>query len=185
MIAAPDRTWRRIVPGDSGAAVADSRVLTIDGGCPPNRLPNMGGGADAAPRPFSAGKTAGSDGAADRELDEIMKRHILTSAQHHVAPGATWSAKLPGITGQPEITQRDLRHKSREIMDAVENGQAFTVTRDGHRIGELIPLRRRRRFVPRQELAALSRGVPGIDIETFRADQQAAREHEMDSPYER
>jgi antitoxin (DNA-binding transcriptional repressor) of toxin-antitoxin stability system len=29
-------------------------------------------------------------------------------------------------------------------MDAVENGQAFTVTRDGHRIGELVPLRHRR-----------------------------------------
>ncbi|MGH3273966.1 MAG: hypothetical protein ACRDNZ_06515 [Streptosporangiaceae bacterium] len=61
------------------------------------------------------------------------------------------------MTAQPEITQRDLRNRSREIMDAVENGQAFTVTRDGHRIGELIPLRRRRRFVPRQEFAAMSR----------------------------
>jgi prevent-host-death family protein len=89
------------------------------------------------------------------------------------------------MTGQPEITQRDLRNKSKEIMDAVENGQAFTVTRDGHRIGELIPLRRRRRFVPRQEFAAMSRGVPGVDIETFRDDQQAAHEHEMDSPFER
>jgi hypothetical protein len=28
----------------------------------------------------------------------------------------------------PEITQPDLRSKSREIMDAVEHGQAFTVT---------------------------------------------------------
>ena len=31
-------------------------------------------------------------------------------------------------------------------MDAVEGGQAFTVTRDGHQIGELIPLRQRRRY---------------------------------------
>ena len=42
------------------------------------------------------------------------------------------------MTAQPEITQRDLRNRSKEIMDAVENGQAFIVTRDGHRIGELI-----------------------------------------------
>ena len=89
------------------------------------------------------------------------------------------------MTGQPEITQRDLRNKSREIMDAVENGQAFTVTRDGHRIGELIPLRRRRRFVPRQEFAAMSRSAPGVDIDTFRADQQAAPEDVMDSPFDR
>ncbi len=89
------------------------------------------------------------------------------------------------MTSQPEITQRDLRNKSKEIMDAVENGQAFTVTRDGHQIGELIPLRRRRRFVPRQEFAAMSRSAPGIDIETFRADQQAAFDHDTDSPDDR
>ena len=42
------------------------------------------------------------------------------------------------MSSQPEITQRDLRMRSKEIMDAVERGQAFTVTRDGHRIGELV-----------------------------------------------
>ncbi|WUH91949.1 type II toxin-antitoxin system prevent-host-death family antitoxin [Streptomyces sp. NBC_00433] len=61
------------------------------------------------------------------------------------------------MSAQPEITQRDLRNRSKEIMDAVQGGQSFTVTRDGHQIGELIPLRRRRRFVPRSEFAAMSR----------------------------
>lgn len=89
------------------------------------------------------------------------------------------------VTIQPEITQRDLRSRSKEIMDAVERGQSFTVTRDGHRIGELIPLRRRRRFVPRQEFVAMSRNAPSVDIETFRADQDAAVDHEADSPYDR
>ena len=89
------------------------------------------------------------------------------------------------MTAQPEITQRDLRNRSREIMDAVENGQAFTVTRDGHRIGELIPLRQRRRFVPRQEFTASSRHAPPMDIEAFRADQEAALEHDRDSAYDR
>ena len=70
-------------------------------------------------------------------------------------------------------------------MDAVEHGESFTVTRDGHRIGELIPLRRRRRFVPRQEFIAMSRNAPGIDLEAFRADQDAALDHEDSSPYER
>lgn len=89
------------------------------------------------------------------------------------------------MTAQPEITQRDLRNRSREIMDAVENGQAFTVTRDGHSIGELIPLRRRRRFVPRQEFAAMSRGASGIDLDAFRADQDVTLDHDADSPYDR
>jgi prevent-host-death family protein len=88
------------------------------------------------------------------------------------------------MTAQPEITQRDLRNRSKEIMDAVENGQAFTVTRDGHRIGELIPLRHRRRFVPRQEFAAMSRSAPSMEIDAFRADQDAAFDHDAGSPYD-
>ncbi|MGW6309041.1 prevent-host-death protein [Streptomyces niveus] len=63
---------------------------------------------------------------------------------------------------QPEITQRDLRSRSKEIMDAVEGGQSFIVTRDGHQIGELVPLRRRRRFVPRSEFAAMSRTASDV-----------------------
>ena len=84
-----------------------------------------------------------------------------------------------------EISQRDLRTRSREIMDAVEHGQSFTVTRDGHRIAELIPLRRRRRLVPRTEFAAMSRNAPAVDLAAFRADQQAALDDEADSPYDR
>jgi len=85
----------------------------------------------------------------------------------------------------PEITQRDLRSRSREIMEAVEHGQAFTVTRDGHRIGELIPIRRRRTFVSRQEFAAMSRNAPASDLDAFRADQDTVADHEDSDPYER
>jgi prevent-host-death family protein len=88
------------------------------------------------------------------------------------------------VTTHPEITQRDLRTRSREIMDAVEHGESFTVTRDGHRIGELIPLRHRRRFVSRQEFAAMSRNAPAIDPGAFRADQDAAQDQAAD-PYDR
>jgi antitoxin (DNA-binding transcriptional repressor) of toxin-antitoxin stability system len=71
----------------------------------------------------------------------------------------------------PAITLRDLRTRSREIMDALEHGQSFTITRDRRRIAELIPLRQRPRFVSRQEFAAMSRNVPAFDLEAFRADQ--------------
>lgn len=89
------------------------------------------------------------------------------------------------MSAQPEITQRDLRTRSKEIMDAVQNGQAFTVTRDGHEIGELIPLRRRRRFVSRQEFAAMSRGAPNLSVDAFRADQDAAADTDLDDVYGR
>lgn len=84
-----------------------------------------------------------------------------------------------------EITQRDLRSRSREIMDAVERGQSFIVTRDGHRIGELIPLRHRRRFVSRDEFATMSRNAPDADLDAFRADQDATANHELGSAYDR
>jgi len=89
------------------------------------------------------------------------------------------------MSAHPEITQRDLRQRSKEIMDAVEGGQSFTVTRDGHKIGELIPLRRRRTFVSRAEFVAMSRTAPSIDVDTFRADQEHAGAADLDDPYER
>ncbi|GLV75358.1 MULTISPECIES: type II toxin-antitoxin system Phd/YefM family antitoxin [Streptomyces] len=92
---------------------------------------------------------------------------------------------MDSMTAQPEITQRDLRTRSKEIMDAVQGGQAFTVTRDGHRVGELIPLRRRRRFVPRAEFAAMSRTAPDISLDAFRDDQGAVIDQELDDPYAR
>jgi prevent-host-death family protein len=88
------------------------------------------------------------------------------------------------VSTQPEITQRDLRMRSKEIMDAVERGQAFTVTRDGHRIGELVPLRQRRRFVSRAEFAAMSRTAPAIDADAFRADRDAVAD-QAGSAYDR
>ena len=89
------------------------------------------------------------------------------------------------MTVQPEITQRDLRNRSKEIMDAVQGGRAFTVTRDGQQIGELIPLRRRRRFVPRGEFASMSRAAPGIALDAFRADLDTVADQEPDDPYAR
>ncbi|MFJ7057320.1 prevent-host-death protein [Streptomyces microflavus] len=86
-------------------------------------------------------------------------------------------------SAQPEITQRNLRNGSKEIMDAVQNGKAFTVTRDGHRIGELIPLRRRRRFVPREEFSALSWSAPDISLDAFREDQDSTAEQGQGDRY--
>jgi antitoxin (DNA-binding transcriptional repressor) of toxin-antitoxin stability system len=85
------------------------------------------------------------------------------------------------MTARLEITQHDLRNRSREIMDAVGNGQAFTVIRDGRRIAELIPLRGRRRFIPRREFVATSLSAPALDIDAFRTDQDSALDHDQAS----
>lgn len=82
-----------------------------------------------------------------------------------------------------EVSQRDLRMRSREIMDAVERGRSFTVTRDGHRIGELIPLRERRRFVTRAAFTHGSQLAPPVDVTKFRADQERTYDGTWDDPY--
>jgi prevent-host-death family protein len=43
-----------------------------------------------------------------------------------------------------EITQRELRNKSGEIMRQLDHGESFIVTRNGAPVGELTPLRRLR-----------------------------------------
>lgn len=68
-----------------------------------------------------------------------------------------------------EITQRELRNESGAIMRSVEQGQSFTITRNGTPIGRLIPLRRRT-FVPREEVLATFAAAPVLDPDEFRAD---------------
>nr|WP_300144095.1 type II toxin-antitoxin system prevent-host-death family antitoxin [Propionicimonas sp.] len=83
-----------------------------------------------------------------------------------------------------EISQRDLRMRSREIMDAVEHGEKFTVTRDGRPIGELVPLRPRR-SVPAEEFLAASASAPRVDYEQFRRDLDVVIDPYLHDPYER
>lgn len=67
------------------------------------------------------------------------------------------------------ITQRELRNDSGQILRAVEGGETFIVTRGGHPLAELRPLRRRA-FVHRAEVAAAAARAPAIDAARFRAD---------------
>jgi prevent-host-death family protein len=80
-----------------------------------------------------------------------------------------------------EITQRELRNESGAIMRGVEQGESFTITRNGTPIGRLIPLRRRT-FVPREEVLAAFATAPVLDAERFRADIDAATEQD---PFDR
>lgn len=68
-----------------------------------------------------------------------------------------------------EITQRELRNNSGEIMRRLDEGEAFVVTRNGVPVGELLPLRRRR-VVNGPALAAAFQGAPHIDYRQLRED---------------
>lgn len=68
-----------------------------------------------------------------------------------------------------EITQRELRNESGEIMRKLDEGETFIVTRNGVPVGELSPMRRHR-FVAAEAAVALFQTAPAIDSERFRAD---------------
>jgi prevent-host-death family protein len=72
-----------------------------------------------------------------------------------------------------EITQRELRNDSGEVMRGLDKGDSFVVTRNGVPVGELIPVRRRR-FVAAQAAVASCVGAPRIDPKRFRADVDGA-----------
>lgn len=76
-----------------------------------------------------------------------------------------------------EISQRELRNGSGEIMRELDQGESFVVTRNGVPVGELTPLRRHR-FVAAETAVALFRAAPPVDYERLRADLDAAADQD-------
>ena len=68
-----------------------------------------------------------------------------------------------------EITQRELRNESGEIMRQLDRGDTFVVTRNGVPVGELAPLRRHR-FVSADTAIAVFKNAPAVDLARLRAD---------------
>jgi antitoxin (DNA-binding transcriptional repressor) of toxin-antitoxin stability system len=68
-----------------------------------------------------------------------------------------------------QISQRELRNESGEIMRGLDRGESFVVTRNGITVGELIPLRRRALVAATAVLEAFA-GAPKIDRNRFEAD---------------
>ncbi|MEU4803082.1 type II toxin-antitoxin system Phd/YefM family antitoxin [Actinosynnema sp. NPDC023587] len=60
------------------------------------------------------------------------------------------------------ISQREFRNNSAAVMDAVEAGETFHVTRNGVEIAEVRPLPRWRRWTA-DELVARHRRLPPVD----------------------
>lgn len=71
-----------------------------------------------------------------------------------------------------EITQRELRNDSGEVMRALDQGETFVVTRNGVAVGELIPVRRRR-FVAASIAIAAFAGAPRLDGNRIRREVDA------------
>ncbi|MFG3436046.1 type II toxin-antitoxin system Phd/YefM family antitoxin [Nonomuraea sp. NPDC047897] len=85
------------------------------------------------------------------------------------------------------ITRQDLRDDSAAVMDQVEAGETFRITRNGVEVAELRPLPRRRRLGA-EELVAKHRQLPRVDYAAMRheADDLFSDEDVIgDDPWER
>ena len=79
-----------------------------------------------------------------------------------------------------EIPQRELRNRNAEIVDAVNRGESFVITRRGTPVAELRPLTEgRRRLLRKTELAAVAGAGPHVDAARFRADLDAIADQRL------
>ncbi|MCC9308583.1 type II toxin-antitoxin system Phd/YefM family antitoxin [Kitasatospora sp. RB6PN24] len=87
------------------------------------------------------------------------------------------------------ITQREFRNHSAAVMDAVEAGETYHITRNGIEVAELRPLGRRRRLSA-EELVAKAKRLPRVDHAGMRREADeffgtADRFGDGDDPWER
>ncbi|MEU4249682.1 type II toxin-antitoxin system Phd/YefM family antitoxin [Amycolatopsis sp. NPDC026612] len=86
------------------------------------------------------------------------------------------------------ISQRELRNGSAAVMDAVEAGETFHITRNGVEIAELRPLTQRRQLTT-EEIIARRRRLPRVDAAELRreADEFFGEDRltDYDNPWER
>lgn len=68
-----------------------------------------------------------------------------------------------------ELTQRELRNSSGEVMRALDRGEEFVVTRNGTPVGRLTPVERRR-FIDTEAAFRVLATLPAIDADELRHD---------------
>ena len=117
------------------------------------------------------------------ELSFRLAEKWVGSSDRPRGEKALQTVALKCYTGRMEttISQRELRNDSGAIMRRVEQGERFTVTRNGVPVADLVPhdraaADRRRRFVPVAEVAAGVRRLQNWDGERFAAEQ-----HQLDA----
>ncbi|MBW1597504.1 type II toxin-antitoxin system Phd/YefM family antitoxin [Streptomyces sp. JJ38] len=69
------------------------------------------------------------------------------------------------------ITQREFRNNSAAVMDAVEAGETYYITRNGNEVAELRPIHRKPRLSAR-ELVERHRRLPRVDYARMREEAE-------------
>lgn len=87
----------------------------------------------------------------------------------YVSTGHSRSTLCYSLRVSTEITQRELRNDSGDIMRRLDAGESFVVTRSGTPVGELSPFRRHR-FISADTAIGIFHGAPPVDFDRLRAD---------------
>jgi prevent-host-death family protein len=82
-----------------------------------------------------------------------------------------------------EIAMRDLRNHTSDVLRRVDSGEEITVTVNGRGVAQIIPLPRRRRFLPWQQVLA-HRADPGL-ADDLRDLLPVETTDDMDDPWEK
>jgi prevent-host-death family protein len=84
------------------------------------------------------------------------------------------------------ITQREFRNNSAAVMDAVEAGETYHITRNGTEVAELRPIRHRGQLSA-EELVARHRRLSRVDHRRLRqeADEFFGEGDQLEDPWER
>ena len=82
-----------------------------------------------------------------------------------------------------EIAQRELRNDISRVLAAVERGVRFRVTVRGRPVAEIVPIHRRKTWVPRDEVLEILRRAP-LD-KNFMADVDGAVDNTIRDPWKR
>lgn len=67
------------------------------------------------------------------------------------------------------ISQREFRNNSAAVMDAVEAGENYRITRNGVEVAALSPVRRKQRLTA-EELVVRHRRLPPVDYRRLRRE---------------
>jgi prevent-host-death family protein len=74
-----------------------------------------------------------------------------------------------------EVPQRELRNNTAELLRRVEKGERLRITVHGHPVADLVPIARRRRFVPFEEIVEELTGLLDPDDDWY-AEIKAMRD---------
>jgi antitoxin (DNA-binding transcriptional repressor) of toxin-antitoxin stability system len=83
-----------------------------------------------------------------------------------------------------DVSIRQFVADSGSVTRGLRQGRTYTLTLNGEPLARMVPIRRRRRAVSREEVLAIFATAPVLDVDELRADLDEAVSQDVHDPYE-